>query len=129
MIKGTVGATAAMWAAPAVTTFGSRAMAASLVPQCSSGATYDCGGPVESCGTSGPNHLCVCDQKVDGGGFCWEDFFCADLLAKTCVSSSECASGWACVTSCCGQTCAPACGTNVTGDAQTNTGPTGVGKK
>ncbi len=83
----------------------------SLVPQCSQGASYECFGPVENCGSSGPLALCVCDQKVDGGEFCWENFFCDG--AQACASSSDCPRGYACATSRCGTTCAPACGTNL----------------
>ena len=123
MIKGTVGTTAAIWAAPAVTTLGSRAMAVSLVPQCPQPPVdFQCD-TIVNCGNSGPLAQCVCDVDTEGKSFCWEDFFCAG--AQACATSGDCPAGYKCVTTCCGQTCAPACGTNQV-STQT-TGPTASG--
>ncbi len=82
----------------------------SLVPQCRGGRDWNCGDEIENCGATGPLALCVCDQSVEGSEFCWENFFCGG--AQACAASSECPRGYACVTTCCGQTCAPVCGTN-----------------
>ena len=127
MIKGTVGTTAAIWAAPAVTTLGSRAMAAvSLVPQCPQPPVdFKCD-TVVNCGNSGPLAQCVCDVDTEGKSFCWENFYCN--AATDCATSADCPPGYKCVTTCCDivygtrTKCAPACGTNVT-TTQT-TGPT-----
>jgi hypothetical protein len=45
-----------------------------------------------------------------------------------CEANTDCPPGWACVTSCCGQTCAPPCGTCADSQAQDTSGATASGQ-
>lgn len=73
------------------------------------GADWTCGEEIAQCGTGGLGDLCVCDQDVEGNSFCWGNFICGDPGTDACDSNADCGEGFACVTSCCGQTCAPVC--------------------
>jgi hypothetical protein len=70
-------------------------------------ADWTCGGAHPSCGSSGPLQLCLCDVTVEGDPFCWEDISCVN--SPLCSNSSECPTGWKCVTSCCETSCIPPC--------------------
>ncbi len=77
---------------------------------------WNCGDPIVECDDPEPpvpGFICVCDIDVEGNPFCWNDFFCGTVTA--CVTSGDCPPGYRCVTSCCGQTCAPPCGTQPVG--------------
>ena len=123
MIKRTAGATAVFWAAPAITTLGSRAYAES--PARCPGTDWNCGDTIEQCGTDGPLGLCVCDVDTEGRTFCWENFFCAG--ARACTDSDDCAGGYRWATTCGGRTCAPLCGAGLQGPSVTQDGPTAAG--
>jgi hypothetical protein len=103
---GAAGAAAA-WTAPLLSSLRTPAFAASVVcgPAC---PDFNCGA-FQVCGSGGID-ICVCDQTIETRCFCWANFFCSDPGATACASSSDCPTGWACVTTCCGQTCAPDCG-------------------
>ena len=111
-----IGAGAAVaWSAPAILSIGAARAAGSSV--CQAGIDYLCGNdPGPSCGAAvaPPNPppgfivACVCDSDSNGDPFCWNNFLCSTQNA--CTSNADCQSGHACVTSCCGRTCAPACG-------------------
>jgi hypothetical protein len=114
MIKGAAGGAAAMWAAPAVTTLGSRAYAGeSPAPACDPGTDFTCTDDVAvECGNSGEVDFCYCDSDVDTGATaCVEDVFC-DGDVTTCASAADCPPGYICATNCCGQVCMAPCGTN-----------------
>jgi hypothetical protein len=98
-------------------------------------ADWECGDEILECGTGDePFPLCVCDVTVEGDPFCWDDTDCADT--PPCDDTSDCAAGWACVTTCCGQTCFPECanpgeisGLQLTEEQLTEGhGPTGSGQ-
>ena len=77
-----------------------------LTDMCPGAADWKCGDPWVRCND---NPLCLCDLTAEGVEFCWNNFSCGDILATSCTSSNDCAPDWHCVTSCCGQTCAPEC--------------------
>src|SRR5437763_17209287 len=107
-----VGAVA--WTAPVISSIRTPAFAASRAP--CPGTDWQCGDPIVSCGTGcGTLNQCICDVDVAGNTFCWDDFSCDPACgASSCSSNADCdgigSGGWRCVTSCCGQTCAPPCG-------------------
>jgi hypothetical protein len=89
---------------------------------------WTCGGVQPTCGTSGPLANCLCDQTVEGAPFCWEDAFCDN--SPLCANTTDCPAGWACVTSCCGTSCLPACNAGLQGSLLRSTessGPTAAG--
>jgi hypothetical protein len=107
---------------------------------CSSGQCVSCSGDW-TCGQahnvcgSGPPFpggssptVCISDRTVEGTCFCWNDFLCAG--ATTCASSADCPPGYGCVTSCCGQTCAPPCGSPalVARSTSVNSSPAELGR-
>src|SRR5262245_36122734 len=96
-------ASAVVWTAPIVTSIGAKAFAGAS--DICNGRDWNCGDTIVQCGSSGPLQMCICDVDTSGKKVCWEDFFCG---GPTCSSNAECGGG-VCVTSCCGQTCAPLC--------------------
>lgn len=101
---------AVVWSAPALLSTGNAFGApTSDNPLCSPGncTDYTCGGYTQ-CGTEGLFGICVCDITVEGNCFCWANFYCSTVSA--CNGTADCPAGYACVTTCCGQTCAPPCG-------------------
>jgi hypothetical protein len=123
MIK-RIGAGAAIaWAAPAITSIGSRAAAQeSPAPGCVPGLCRDwnCGDEITECGAPADLGPCVCDVDTEGRCFCWNNEFC-DVVAD-CASSADCPAGQRCATSCCGQTCLPECGSDAGGAGSARTG-------
>jgi len=124
-----IGAGAAIaWAAPVLTSIRMPAFAQSTSGLCT--ANWNCGDTIVGCGgtpgespcDNGSPPVCVCDLTVEGTSFCWNNFCCVG--ATICTTSDDCGGGSACVTSCCGQRCAPPCG--VTGQAGTAGGPSGA---
>ena len=96
-----------VWAAPAISTVGSRALAASVNPRCNNECDSLCANQ-HVCGNSGVHDYCGCTRE-EGECFCWSNQFCDDLVA--CDDSSTCPAGWACVGSCCDvKMCLPPCG-------------------
>jgi hypothetical protein len=77
---------------------------------------WECGDPIVECGSGcGNGPLCICDVDVEGDSYCWDNYLCDPACgAIACGSSADCAGigsgNWRCITSCCGQTCAPPCG-------------------
>jgi hypothetical protein len=107
-----IGAGAAIaWTAPVLTSIRTPAFAQGAYP--CPGTDWNCGDPIQECGTPVPGTICVCDVNTEGDTVCWNDFSCGDPRATTCASSSDCTdpSFPNCVTTCCGQTCGPNCGT------------------
>jgi hypothetical protein len=111
--RASVGA-AVVWSAPVLTSLATPAYAqdGGRTPAgqpCGPNAPdWECGDPIVECGVPADSGPCVCDQDVEGNDFCWNNFFCGTF--DPCTESSECPGSQRCVTSCCGQTCAPACG-------------------
>lgn len=70
---------------------------------------WTCGQPggFPICGSGGVSDICLCDLDVHGNSWCWGNFYCDGAVA--CNSNSDCGPGFACVTTCCGQTCGPTC--------------------
>jgi hypothetical protein len=126
VVAGTAGVAAAMWAAPAITTLGAGSTAFAGSSVCS-GTDWNCGDPLILCGTGGLDGICECDVDTEGNPFCWANFNCADPKATVCSSSADCTGGYRCVTQCCGQTCAPPCGTS--GLSTESTGATAAGRR
>jgi hypothetical protein len=117
MLGGTAGAVAAVWAAPAITSFGASAGAASVT--CTAGHSLCTDGFVQ-CGASGPVGDCYCDTGIGRGAtICAEDFFCGDPNHAACTSDADCPGGWICSTGACSGCdpsngfCTAPCGTNV----------------
>ena len=111
MLKRIGAAGAVAWATPVISSLTTPAFAQTVSP----GAcpAWNCGDPITQCGGKAcPEGLgiCICDDDVDGNPFCWNDFDCNDVGAVACETNADCANGWRCTSSCCGQTCAPPCG-------------------
>jgi hypothetical protein len=73
---------------------------------------WTCGGDFNAslCGSSGPFHYCLCGTPTEGGPcFCFGSFQCGDF--GTCSASTDCPTGFKCIPTCCGNQCAPPCGT------------------
>jgi len=109
---------AVAWSAPVLLSSAAAAATESPVPTTTSTTTeplpctsgqWQCGDPIVLCGSAGLDGICVCDVDVHGADFCFGNFPCGDPRAVACTANSDCPTGWACVTSCCGQTCAPPC--------------------
>jgi hypothetical protein len=121
VIKRLGAGTALVWSAPVLQSLATPAHA-----QVSPGACPDfvCGGPVTQCGGPacglGP---CGCDHDVSGNSVCIDNLSCGE--ATPCNTNADCPSGWSCVVWCCGQTCAPPCGTCGPGGSEVDTGATG----
>jgi hypothetical protein len=110
-----------VWAAPAISSVGSRALAASVNPLCNNDCENTCAGQ-HICGDEGLYDICACTRNTEGDCFCWANAFCSQTPA--CDDSSSCLPGWSCVPSCCGyNACFPPCGTILSSDAG---GPTGA---
>jgi hypothetical protein len=123
-----VGAGAAVaWSAPVLSSLRTPAFASQAYPPagrpCENCTDWTCGDVIQECGVPVEPGPCVCDQDVEGNCFCWNNFFCSDV--STCTTSADCPGTQRCVTSCCGTTCAPACGTPAL--SSTTSGPTGAG--
>ena len=102
-------ASAVAWTAPIVTSIGSKAFA-SASDACHEARDWNCGDTFRICGTGGYNGLCLCDVDSSGKSVCWGNYLCGDPNATPCTSNADCNSAFPyCVTSCCGQTCAPNC--------------------
>jgi hypothetical protein len=128
ILGGTAGTIAAVWAAPAITSLGSSAGAASAV--CSGTI---CGFDAALCGASGPVGDCFCQGSLDGKSICMEDYYCEDTANHpACTHDSDCASGWICSTDACSGCdsanghCAAPCGSNIA--STTSTGKRASGK-
>jgi hypothetical protein len=96
-----------------------------LPPQCDSGP-WECGNDLVLCGTSGLDGICNCDTDVHGNDFCWGNFPCGDPRVVDCAANTDCPPGWACTTTCCGQTCAPPCDGTFGESQGVQGGPTAV---
>jgi hypothetical protein len=128
MLKRIGAGTAIAWSAPVLSSLRTPAFARHIYPaRCTTGE-WTCGELIEQCAPTEPGLLppCVCDVTVDGNTFCWQNFACADPGAHACTSTSDCDPGEGCVTTCCGQTCAPPCGHDF-GDQSITSGPTAAG--
>lgn len=122
MIKRLGAGAAVAWTAPALLSVNSSASAS---PACA-GDDWLCGDPFTECGTGPDGQICICDTTVEGATFCWQDTSCGSSPA--CNSSADCPPGWACVTSCCGTSCLPACGTVQAAGSLDANGPTALGR-
>jgi hypothetical protein len=123
ILKG-VAAVPLVWAAPAIATVGSRALAASVNPLCNNECDSLCANQ-HQCGNEGLFDFCGCTRDEAGECFCWANVFCADVL--DCADSSTCPPGWSCVGSCCPTTkCLPPCGVIISSDS--GSGPTAAGR-
>jgi hypothetical protein len=116
MIGGTAGAVAAVWAVPAIMSFGGSAGAASVT--CQPGRACDVG--FVQCGASGTQDFCFCDAGIGGGAtICSEDFQCGDPAHPACASDADCPNGWICSAAGCtgcddsSGFCAAPCGSNI----------------
>jgi hypothetical protein len=102
------------WSAPVLSSLRTPAFGASPVPCVDT--DWICHDPIQECGTSPCQtqpSVCVCDKDVEGNPFCWNNYCCDAPGAIACSSSTQCSSGWRCVTDCCQFTrgaCAPPCG-------------------
>lgn len=131
LIKRAGAGAAILWAAPAVTSLGSHALAqrgseAGCGGNCPGCTFAQCGG--QSCGDLGPC-FCVGTDPQSGDCFCSNNFFCGDT--PDCVSAADCPEGWVCqlgeCAGACGPgVCVPPCGTCAggAGASLTRTGPT-----
>jgi hypothetical protein len=125
MLKRIGAGTAIAWSAPVLSSLRTPAFARHIYPARCPGDDWDCGELIVECAPTEPGLLapCVCDVDVSGNTFCWQNFFCPPT---TCTSNADCDPGEACVTSCCGQTCAPPCG-HTFEDQTITSGPTAAG--
>jgi hypothetical protein len=101
---------AVAWTAPVISSIRTPAYAQS--PACE---PWECGDPIVECGIACGASPCVCDVDVERNTYCWDNYSCDPACgAIACTSSADCApigsGNWRCITSCCGQTCAPPCG-------------------
>ena len=77
--------------------------------------TFNCGSP-EFCSDdyfcdSFGRYSCICSHSVDGVPFCGDwCFACGGGTGFGCDADSDCASGWHCTTTCCGNYCVGPCG-------------------
>jgi hypothetical protein len=104
-----VGAGAAIaWAAPIVTSFGSKAFA---------GLPGRCNAPcdvITICAVNRPGEvdsICACSADTEGRCACWANVFCNNITS--CASTADCPAGWRCIpnTGCgAGGFCIPRCG-------------------
>jgi hypothetical protein len=99
---------AGFWAVPVISSFRTPALAQTVSEGCLSGRD-PC---IEQGDCSPPGGFCTCLRTVEGGTFCHQPSFCADL--EDCTSTSDCREGFACAFSCCDTLkCIPPCGTVV----------------
>ena len=116
VLQAGVVATGAIWVAPVVDSFVSKAAAASQAT-CTGGVC----GSLPVCGP--PDSECNCYTEINTGrGFCGNAISCEG--ASTCSDTSQCPAGWTCAESTCcpgnANVCIPPCGD----DPPAGVGPT-----
>jgi hypothetical protein len=122
---------AAVWSVPFLTSTASAGVGIETLRQActntdKSPACVSCG--AQSCATkNGTTCFCFVGVRQNRGSGCCEcqgNYFCSG--ARPCNSNGDCPTGFKCVVSCCGQTCAPKCGQGISA-AQASLGRTAAG--
>jgi hypothetical protein len=112
----------AVWVAPVIDSFESKAAAQSLPTVC--GAKYVCGNTAFCGPTPGAEPLCGCVETIEGQLFCGGNFVCG--TTATCTKDADCPPGYVCQgagTGCCGaNVCVPPCAAVGTDTAEVTTG-------